>query len=129
MRKAVNLLQSVSLTNSEISSELCYEISGYPIKEDITKLFISLMNPDNFNASLNILDHYINHKKYSLCEVVNKIADELFMSYKDYNMDDKRFIYLVDKLSDIHNQINSTFNYDIYVQSVVGIFYLALETT
>jgi replication factor C subunit 3/5 len=128
MRKAVNLLQSVSLTNSEISSDLCYEISGYPIKEDITKLFISLMNPNNFNESLNILDHYINYKKYSLCEVVDKLANELFMSYGNYNMDDKRFIYLVDKLSDIHNQINSTFNYDIYVQSVVGIFYLALKT-
>jgi replication factor C subunit 3/5 len=127
MRKAINLLQSASLINKKITSEKCYEISGYPKKEDIDLFFDSLMNPNNFNESLKIIDRFIKINKYSLCEVVDKIANKLFNCYELYYLKESKLIYLIDKLSDIHNQIISTFNYEIYGRAIVGIFYLSLS--
>jgi len=127
MRKAINLLQSVSLLNNTITSKKCYQISGYPKKEHIDLLFMSLMKPSNFENSLKIVNDFIKVHKYSLCEVVDKIANKLFDCHEDYKISEIKLINLIDKLSDIHNQINSTFNYEIYGQALVGIFYLSLK--
>jgi DNA polymerase III delta prime subunit len=126
MRKAINLVQSVSLIQSNITSDSCYEISGYPSKKEIGVLFESIMDPKKFDDSIKILNDYVKNRKYSLYEITNKIAEKIFDNYKDYSFEENKLINLIDKLSDIHNQINYTFNDEIYIEAVVGIFYLSL---
>jgi replication factor C subunit 3/5 len=126
MRKAINLVQSVSLIQTNITSDSCYEISGYPSKKEIGVLFESIMDPKKFDDSIKILNDYVKNRKYSLYEITNKIAEKIFDNYKDYSFEENKLINLIDKLSDIHNQINYTFNDEIYIEAVVGIFYLSL---
>jgi len=115
LRKAINLLQSLSMQDKLITSELCHEIIGIPSKSEILFILDILNNKSKlFNEKYNIIYDFIKNKGYLL----NSIIKEIFNILLENNLEP----YTVLKLAELENIISkSTYN-DFYISSLISIF-------
>ena len=44
LRKAINLLQSISMRSSKVNKKLCYDVAGYPDDKVIDDIFVTLLD-------------------------------------------------------------------------------------
>ena len=119
LRKAINLLQSVSMKSKNISKFDCYDISGIPSNEQIKQILIVLLDKAiEFDDSYKIISHLIKEQGYSLSIVLKELVTQIINSEDVLN---NMCNYLAE-LADLENMVaKSTFG-DIYISSLVGIF-------
>ena len=118
LRKAINLLQSVSMHSEYITNNLCFESSGIPSIELVTKILdILIDNNIDFNQSYEIINNNIISQGYSLSIFIKELIIEL-INHKDLYKMPKIII----ELAELENMvIKSTFGI-IYFTALVGIF-------
>lgn len=131
LRKAINLLQTVSLCDSKkVNSKLCYSISGFPDPKEIETILKYLLNKKlDFNKTLEKINKIIIENGYSVSLIIKEINERLIIKIKDKEINGKDFIYIFSEISKLENQvIKSTFG-DIYLSSLIAIFkkYMAVE--
>ena len=118
LRKAINLLQSISMQTEFITNDLCYETAGIPSNYEIVNILKILTNKNyNFNESYNIIIPLIKTQGYSLSFVLKELILELL----NHKLSDK-MPQIISDLSDLENQVTKSTFGDIYITSLVGIF-------
>ena len=118
LRKAINLLQSVSMNSNNISNEICYESSGIPSSEIVSKILIILLdNNIEFNECYKIVYEKIISQGYSLSIFLKELILEIINSDQLKNM-----AQIIIDLADLENMVvKSTFGI-IYITALVGLF-------
>jgi replication factor C subunit 3/5 len=121
LRKSINLLQSISMYDTIVTPNICYEFAGLPNKTNINLIYLYLTdNNINFSDTNNKLIEIIKNNGYSLSIILKEIILILLENLNEKN--NKSFAYILSDLADLENKIaKSTFN-DIYISSLVSIF-------
>lgn len=119
LRKAINLLQSISMRTNKITKKLCYETAGIPNIDLVKELFDYLYNSKNsFNDCYKIIDEKLIKPGYSLSLFLNQLVKVLI----DHDIEEKTLSRYLRKLSELENAVSiSTFG-NIYTLSIIGIF-------
>lgn len=124
LRKAINLLQSISMLSNYITEQLCWETAGIPSKEEVKIILETLNNDKNdFDCAYKIITKMIKTQGYSLSIVLKELIVEIINDEKIL----KESSHILSDLSDLENMVvKSTFG-DIYITGLVGIFKKKIE--
>jgi replication factor C subunit 3/5 len=118
LRKAINLLQSISMKSNNITPLICYETSGLPTKEEISTIYDNLNNIKlNFKEIYNNINHIIKNNGYSLDIVLKELTLKII---ENGNLNNKAQI--LSDLSDLENKITKSIFTDIYISALIAIF-------
>ena len=118
LRKAINLLQSVSMNSNYITNDLCYESSGVPSTKIVRKILeILLDNKYDFNQSYDVLNKLIISQGYSLSIFLKELILEIINSDQLGKM-----AKIIIELADLENMVTKSTFCIIYVTALVGIF-------
>ena len=119
LRKAINLLQSISMQQNTITVDMCYKTSGIPSSQELVKL-LSILNNKliDFNKSYELVTQIIKDNGYSLSIVLKEIILELLNN----NLSQSNLPILISELSDLENMVTKSTFGDIYISALVGIF-------
>ena len=118
LRKAINLLQSISMQTDLITDTICYETAGSPSNNEIKEIISILYNKDyDFNYSYNIIIPIIKNQGYSLSIVLRELIIELLNQPLSIKMPQ-----ILSDLSDLENQVSKSTFGDIYITALIGIF-------
>ena len=119
LRKAINLLQSISMRNKNITDKLCYDTAGIPSDNTIENLYKLLLN-NKYDINYVLKKYKKLDNGYSLSVMIKRITNHLINRIGDFSEEDiaKYFI----ELSNLEARVaRSTFG-DIYITSLIAIF-------
>lgn len=119
LRKAINLIQTISMQNNFITKQLCWEIAGIPSNEE-TKIILETLynNKINFDQAHKIVANLIKTQGYSLSIVLKELIIEIINNESIL----KNIPQTISDLSDLENMVTKSTFGDIYITSLVGIF-------
>jgi replication factor C subunit 3/5 len=119
LRKAINLIQSISMQTEYITNALCWEIAGIPSNDEI-KYILNVLhdNTINFDIAYNLVGRMIKKQGWSLSIVLRELILEII------NNDTilEHLPQIVSDLSDLENMVTKSTFGDIYITSLIGIF-------
>lgn len=119
LRKAINLLQSISMQTKFITNELCYETAGIPSGNEIKNMLNILVDSAiSFDQAYQLVGLRIKNQGYSLSIVLKEIILEILSDEETL----KKLPQVISDLSDLENMVSKSTFGDIYVTSLVGIF-------
>lgn len=119
LRKAINLLQSISMFSNKININMCYDIAGIPSEEQTDMIVSVLLNKNiNFNETLSIICKMIKDQGYSLSTVLKELVLKIINSDKIL----ADMVQIMSDLSDLENMVTKSTFGDIYITALVGIF-------
>ena len=119
LRKAINLLQSIYTQNTEITKELCYNISGIPNINIINNILDILYdNLKDFDSTYKIINNLISIEGYSLYILLKEI---LVIIINNDILLNKSIKYIYD-MAILEEMINKSTFFDIYISYFVAIF-------
>jgi replication factor C subunit 3/5 len=119
LRKAINLLQSISMQSKYITNELCYDTAGIPSNIEIKKILETLSNNKiQFDMCNNIINEIIKNQGYSLSIVLKELIMEIINNH-DILI---KMPQIISDLSDLENMVSKSTFGDIYITTLVGIF-------
>jgi replication factor C subunit 3/5 len=119
LRKAINLLQSISMRNKTIDVDLCYETAGLPTKTDMMNIFNYLCNHNyDFNTTYNLLNNIIKNNGYSLSIILKELTVILLQNTNNIS----NIAQLISELSDLENKVSRSIFIDIYISTLIAIF-------
>jgi replication factor C subunit 3/5 len=119
LRKAINLLQTISMQSGKITSDLCYETTGIPNNFEIKKILnILIDNNYDFNICNTEIVNIIKFKGYSLSIFLKELIIEIL------NNNDilEKIPQIISDLSDLENMVTKSTFGDIYISALIGIF-------
>lgn len=120
LRKGINLLQSISMKSYIIDKQLCYETAGIPNNDHIKNIFDNLTNYElKFNDIYNNINNIIKNNGYSLDIILKEITS--------YILNNNNFKYksqILSDLADLENKISKSVFNDIYISTLIAIFYI-----
>ena len=129
MRKALNILQSVSMSYNKINIKTVSSSLGCMKKSDIKYIFNLLIN-NSFTKSYNSMNDMIYKNSISLMDIITPIYEIIFNMIfykKDFNgilFDDNLSLRLISDLSMIeYNSFSSIYD-NVQILSVIGLFNL-----
>lgn len=119
LRKAINLLQTISMQPNNITEAICYETAGIPSIDEINKILSILIDSKyDFNMCNNELINIIKYKGYSLSIVLRELITEIVNNENILiNM-----AQIISDLSDLENIVTKSTFGDIYISALIGIF-------
>lgn len=119
LRKAINLLQSISMQSDFITVGLCYETAGIPSNKEINQIIEILMNNKiNFDKAYSVINNLIKKQGYSLSTVLKELVTQILNDTKIL----EKIPQTLSDLSDLENMVTKSTFGDIYITSLVGIF-------
>ena len=119
LRKAINLLQSISMHSDFITVGLCYETAGIPSNREIKQIIEILMNNKiDFNKAYLVVNDLIKKQGYSLSTVLKELVTQILNDTKIL----EKIPQTLSDLSDLENMVTKSTFGDIYITSLVGIF-------
>jgi replication factor C subunit 3/5 len=119
LRKAINLLQSISMQSDFITVGLCYETAGIPSSNETKQIIDILMNNKiDFNKAYLVINNLIKKQGYSLSTVLKELVTQILNDTKIL----EKIPQTLSDLSDLENMVTKSTFGDIYITSLVGIF-------
>jgi replication factor C subunit 3/5 len=119
LRKAINLIQTISMQTNFITNQLCWETSCVPSNKETNQILEILYNKDNdFDKAHNIVTNIIKCNGYSLSVVLK----ELLLKIIENEIILVKIPHIISDLSDLENMASKSTFSDIYITSLVGIF-------
>jgi len=119
LRKAINLLQSISMHSDFITVGLCYETAGIPSNNEIKQIIdILINNKINFDKAYLVINNLIKKQGYSLSTVLKELVTQILNDTKIL----EKIPQTLSDLSDLENMVTKSTFGDIYITSLVGIF-------
>lgn len=117
LRKAINMLQSISMRTNSITPSICYETSGIPNYELVESIFDYLTDNNTFIDCYNLLNTKIIEPGYSLSLFLNQMVKVIMSKNIPIDILSK---YLRE-LAYLENAVSiSTFG-SLYIVSLIGI--------
>jgi replication factor C subunit 3/5 len=119
LRKAINLIQSISMQTNFITKQSCWETAGVPSDEETTLILNTLYNKKiNFDQAYILVSKLIKTHGYSLSIVLK----ELIIKIIDNEQILKNIPQIISDLSDLEDMVTKSTFGDIYITSLIGIF-------
>ena len=119
LRKAINLLQSISMHSEYITVASCYEIAGIPTNLEVEQIINVLYNKQmKFDETYTIINNLIKIQGYSLSIILKELIIEI-INNNDLLINAAP---IISSLSDLENMVTKSTFGDIYITSLVGIF-------
>ena len=120
-RKSINLLQSISMRDSNIKSKICYETAGLLDKKTVKKILNFLLDETmNFKTKYDNINKYLINTGISLSLFLGQLTS-IILNESSNISDDKLKKYL-SELSELEYVVaKSTFG-SIYITSLISIF-------
>ncbi len=120
-RKSINLLQSISMRDSNIKSKICYETAGLLDKKTVKKILNFLLDETmNFKTKYDNINKYLINTGISLSLFLGQLTN-IILNESSNISDDKLKKYL-SELSELEYVVaKSTFG-SIYITSLISIF-------
>jgi len=119
LRKAINLLQSISMQSDFITVGLCYETAGIPSNNEIKQIIdILINNKIDFDKAYSVINNLIKKQGYSLSTVLKELVTQILNDTKIL----EKIPQTLSDLSDLENMVTKSTFGDIYITSLVGIF-------
>ena len=121
LRKAINLLQSVSMQSltKTITIKQCYDIAGIPPDIEICNILNILTDMNkSFDETYIVITKLIKNQGYSLSIVLKELILKIINNTSILNS----MIQVISDLSDLENMVTKSTFGDIYITSLVGIF-------
>lgn len=130
LRKAINLVQSVTMAFDKITEEYCYFTMGICSPSEIKKLVkVMLDKKKDFKQKYSFLTNLISEGGYSLSDIISTFHEYLTLNTqlldKQYNTE--QIIFIFDSLSNIEDKMNSSTFEEIYIGAFVSVFILAMH--
>jgi replication factor C subunit 3/5 len=118
LRKAINLLQSISMKSMIITPINCYETAGVPTNNEIIDIYNYLndhkLNFYEIHENLNII---IKNNGYSLDIVLKELTIQILSDKIIHNKAN-----ILSELADLENKITKSIFTDIYISALISIF-------
>ncbi|MBA42975.1 MAG: replication factor C small subunit [Magnetococcales bacterium] len=119
MRRALNILQSTNMAYKKITEKNVNYCIGYPQKEQMDKIYNSLMN-ESFKNSYNTISEMKSEYGISIKDIIDEIHEIIINNIMTKK--DKRDIDILIRLKDLEYNIASTSNDSIQLSGLVAIF-------
>jgi replication factor C subunit 3/5 len=119
MRKIYNLLQSTYITYKELNENTVYQTMLYPKPNEMKELFENLII-GSLEDNVKNLIALKEDKSMGLHEIIDELQEILMK----YDMDDKRKMNLIKRLSKIELFLNSNIVDKVQIFGLAGIFIL-----
>lgn len=127
MRRAINILQSTSLTYNPINSNAVIKCTGYINQTHVDEIINSLFNDSFVNAN----DFIISMKKqfaYSLSDIITEISYKLtndIMNNPNTNERIMKILKIIESLAEIEYNLTNCVDESIQTSAVVAAFNIA----
>lgn len=132
MRKLLNLLQALSMSNSIINEAVINRCLGYPSNKYIEIILDSLIN-ESFSDSYKTITQIKTTKMFSLQDIITEISDFLINSISSDNskileldnskkLNDKQIMRIIKLLSKIEYNLSKCSNESLQLNAVIGTF-------
>lgn len=119
LRKAINLIQSISMQTDFITNQLCWETAGIPSNQEIKQILNTLNDSKiDFDQAYQTIGQLIKTQGYSLSIVLKELIIEILNN----EIVLKHIPQIISDLSDLENMVTKSTFGDIYITSLVGIF-------
>ena len=127
LRKALNLMQSASINVSEnsgyINSHLCYNVAGYPLPEEITKITNILIDKSkDLEYSIKKINKIVLDNGYSISIILKEVVEELVTKISLKQIDTSDYALIFSELANLESKVSKSTFGDIYLSMLVSIF-------
>jgi replication factor C subunit 3/5 len=128
LRKAINILQSLSMMTSKnkICIDACYNSAGIPPPVLINKLYSILINKEiSFEESYNFLEEHIISQGYTLnflLQELNKIIINNSINITSNNTSNNTIINYIEEIAELEYMVAQSIFNDMYMIGLVAIF-------
>lgn len=104
MRKAINNLQSITMSYKLIDYNNVCTFFGYPSKKDISLIYDTIMK-NNLQKSYEIIKNIIYSNQYSYLEIINETHHFLLQKFLNNQIEYNKFSSIIDKLKNLEYNI------------------------
>jgi replication factor C subunit 3/5 len=129
LRKAINMLQSVSMAYDDIDLDKCYYTVGMCTPNEIDELLLVLIDDTKkFSDKYFYLNNKMKNSGFSLSDIITSLHENIVKN-KNYleKMNNNQIMFLLNSMSNIEDKLNySTFE-EIYIGALVSTFCLLKE--
>ena len=127
LRKAINLMQSSSInisdTESYLNANLCYNVAGYPLPDEIEKITNILIDPTkNLETSIKKIHKIVLSNGYSISIILKEIIENLIVKITNNEIDSSEYALQFSELANLENKVSKSTFGDIYLSMLVSIF-------
>ena len=127
LRKAINLMQSSSINISEnesfLNANLCYNVAGYPLPDEIEKITNILTDPTkNLETSIKKIHKIVLSNGYSISIILKEIIENLIIKITNNEIDSSEYTLQFSELANLENKVSKSTFGDIYLSMLVSIF-------
>ncbi|VVU94945.1 DNA polymerase III, delta subunit [seawater metagenome] len=128
LRKAINLLQSVTMAFDKVTEENCYFTIGNCTPQEIEKLVkVMFDKKKNFKKKYKFLTDMITEGGFSLADILSSFHNNIVKNDILKQLSNSQIVFMFDTLSNIEDKLNySTFE-EIYIGAFVSVFVLLYD--
>lgn len=129
MRRALNLLQSCSMSHNVVNSKYINMCIGYPQNIHIVKIINALINKP-FSDAFTIIHNIKHHHGLSLVDIITEIHNviiDFFVHNKTNNtavhkLSNPRIAFILNKMRAVEFNLSVNTNENIQLAALIGIF-------
>ena len=126
LRKAINLMQSASITKSNktiLDTDLCYNVSGYPLPSQILDITDILLDKKiNLENSIKKISSIVMSNGYSISIIIKEVIDIIITRITNRQLKADKYALIFSELSNLESKVaKSTFG-DIYLSMFISLF-------
>ncbi len=125
LRKAINLLQSVTMAFDKVTEDNCYFTIGICTPDDINNLVKAMFDKKkDFNYKYNYLTKLITEGGFSLSDIMSTFHSNIVNNKILKKLSTNQIVFMFDTLSNIEDKLNSSTFEEIYIGAFVSVFVL-----
>jgi len=121
MRKAINILQSLSMMSKKIDINKCYNSAGIPPPDITMELYKTFTNKTiDFKNSYLFLEKYFIEEGYMLNHIIQQLINIIYAERE--NIDDNMIIQYTTELAELEYMVAQSIFNDMYMVGLVSVF-------
>ena len=121
MRKAINILQSLSMMSKKIDINQCYNSAGIPPPDITMELYKTLTNKTiDFKKSYMFLEKHFIEEGYMLNHIIQQLVNIIYTDRE--NIDDINIIQYTTELAQLEYMVAQSIFNDMYMVGLVSVF-------
>jgi len=127
LRKAINLMQSASMTeknnSKKLVNRLCYNVAGYPKPEEIVNIFnILIDNSIKLEDAASSVQNVVIDNGYSISTILKEITELFVKQITSNKIDPKQYANIFSELASLESKVSKSTFGDVYLTMLVAIF-------
>jgi replication factor C subunit 3/5 len=130
LRKAINLMQSASIVKNYkksqkiiLDTDLCYNVSGYPLPKQILEITKILLNDKiNLEKATKKIHSIVMDNGYSISIVLKEVIEVMLKMIISKELDATKYALVFSELSNLESKVSKSTFGDIYLSMFISLF-------